>query len=406
MCGSGNPCWGCGRCAPSPMLLLSLLLFAAPFGLLGEETRQVSLEVIPGWLGPPQNLLHIRAVGTNSTLHYVWSSMGPPAVLLVATNTPNSFLSVNWSRLLSPEPDEGLMVLPKDSIQFSSALVFTRLFEFDSTNMSDVAAEVPGKLYPPYSLAEFYWNNITDSLDTATLSATFQGHPMHDPTKAFANGSLAFRVQAFSRSGRPVQPPRLLHTADTCQLEVALVGVSPQGNRSLFGLEVATLSQSPDCPSMQEQHSIDDEYAPAVFQLDQLLWGSLPSGFVQWRPVAFSQKQGSRESALPCQISSLHPPLAYHLPQSPIVRAFFGSQTNFCAFNLTFGASTGPGYWDQHYLSWSMLLGIGFPPMDTLSPLVLGIMAVALGTPGLMLLGGGLILLLRHKQYSEYQRIN
>lgn len=367
---------------------------------------QVSLEVIHDSMGTPQNLLHIRAVGTNSTLHYVWSSLGPPAVLLVATNTPHSVLSVNWSRLLSPEPNGGLMVLPKDSIQFSSALVFTRLFEFDSTNTSDAAAKPPGKPYPPYSLGEFSWNNITDSLDPATLSATFRGHPSHDATGAFANGSLAFRVQAFSRSGRPAQPPRLLHTMDTCQLEVALVGASPRGNRSLFGLEVATLSQGPDCPSMQEQHSIDDEYAPAVFQLDQLLWGSLPSGFVQWRPVAFSQKQGSRESALPCQASPLHPTLAYLLPQSPIVRAFFGSQNNFCAFNLTFGASTGPGYWDQHYLSWSMLLGVGTPPVDALSPLVLGIMAVALGAPVFMLLAGGLFLLLGPKRYSEYQSMN
>uniref|UniRef100_A0A8D2AII3 Glycosylated lysosomal membrane protein n=1 Tax=Sciurus vulgaris TaxID=55149 RepID=A0A8D2AII3_SCIVU len=405
MCGGGEPLWGWGPRVPSPLLLLSLLS-TAPLGLLGEETRQVSLEVIPGWPGLPQNLLHIRAVGTNSTLHYVWSSLGPPAVVLVATNTPNSVLNVNWSRLLSPEPDGGLMVLPEDSIQFSSALIFTRLLEFDNTNMFDAAAETPGKPYPPYSLAEFSWNNITGSLDPATLSATFQGRPVNDPTGAFANGSLAFKVQAFSRSGRPAQPPRLLHTSDTCQLEVALVGASPRGNHSLFGLEVVTVGQSPDCPSMQEQHSIDDEYAPAVFQLDQLLWGSLPSGFVQWRPVAFSQKQGSRESALPCQASPLHPILAYSLPQSPIVQAFFGSQNNFCSFNLTFGASTGPGYWDQHYLSWSMLLGVGSPPMDALSPLILGIMAVALGAPGLMLLGGGLVLLLHHKQCSEYQSIN
>ncbi|KAF6074888.1 hypothetical protein HJG60_009303 [Phyllostomus discolor] len=333
-----EPRWGWGRCDPSPILFLSLLS-AAPFGLLGEETRQVSLVVIPSDVGPPENLLHIRAVGTNSTLHYVWSSLGPPAVLLVATNTPHSILSVNWSRLLSPEPDGGLMVLPKDSIQFSSALVFTR-------------------------------------------------------------------VQAFSRSGRQAQPPRLLHTVDTCQLEVALTGVSPRGNRSLFGLEVATLGQGSDCPSLREQHSIDDEYAPAVFQLDQLVWGSLPSGFVQWRPVAFSQRQRSRESALPCQASPVYPTLAYLLPQSPIVRAFFGSQNNFCVFNLTFGASTGPGYWDQHYLSWSMLLGVGTPPVDALSPLVIGIMVVALGAPGLMLLAGGLFLLLGPKKYSEYQPIN
>ncbi|XP_040854339.1 glycosylated lysosomal membrane protein isoform X3 [Ochotona curzoniae] len=357
MCGCSEPGWGWGHRAPGPMLLLGLLLFSAPFGLLGEETRLVSLEVIPDHSGPPENLLHIRAVGANSTLHYVWSSLGPPAVVLVATNTPKSLLRVNWSLLLSPEPDGGLVVLPKDSIQFSSAVVFTRLLEFDSTNMSDATAEPPGRPYPPYSLAEFSWNSINNTLDLATLSATFQGRPTRDPTKSFANGSLTFRVQAFSRSGRPTQPPRLLHTADTCQLEVALDGTSPRGNHSLFGLEVVTLGPAPDCPTMKEQHSIDDEYAPAVFQ-------------------------------------------------SPIVRAFFGSQNNFCAFNLTFGASTGPGYWDQNYLSWSMLLGVGTPPVDTLSPLVLGIMVVALGAPWLLLLGGLVILLLHRKRYSEYQSLN
>uniref|UniRef100_A0A4W2BNX3 Glycosylated lysosomal membrane protein n=1 Tax=Bos indicus x Bos taurus TaxID=30522 RepID=A0A4W2BNX3_BOBOX len=120
---SRSPGWG--FCALSPVLLS--LLMAAPLGLLGEETRQVSLKVISNRLDFSQNLLHIRAVGTNSTLHYVWSSLGPPAVLLVATNTPNSTLSVNWSLLLSSDPDGGLMVLPEESIQFSSALVFTRV---------------------------------------------------------------------------------------------------------------------------------------------------------------------------------------------------------------------------------------------------------------------------------------
>ncbi|XP_025853100.1 glycosylated lysosomal membrane protein isoform X3 [Vulpes vulpes] len=293
MWGHEGPRWGWGRCAPSSMLLLIQLLSAAPFGLLGEETRQVSLEVIPDWQDPSPNLLHIRAVGSNSTLHYVWSSMGPPAVLLVATNTPHSTLTVNWSRLLSPEPDGGLTVLPKNSIQFSSALVFTRVRRLGrakgksaeqrvhpdpSANTSEASAKPPGKPYPPYSLAEFSWNNITDSLDRATLSATFRGRPIQDPAGAFANGSLAFRVQAFTRSSRPAQAPRLLHSADTCQLEVALFGAYPRGNRSLFGLEVATLGQAPDCPSVQEQRSIDDEYAPAVFKVNAPGCGHPSSG--------------------------------------------------------------------------------------------------------------------------------
>ena len=54
----------------------------------------------------------------------------------------------------------------------------------------------------------------------------------------------------------------------------------------------------------------------------------------------------------------------------------------------------------------SMLLGVGTPPVDALSSLVLGIVAVALGAPALMLLAGGVFLLLGRKWYSEYQPIN
>lgn len=71
-----------------------------------------------------------------------------------------------------------------------------QLLEFNSTKVSE-GAQPPGKPYSPYSLAKFSWNNITDSLDLATLSTIFQGHPVEDPTGAFANGSLTFKVRVW-----------------------------------------------------------------------------------------------------------------------------------------------------------------------------------------------------------------
>lgn len=85
--------------------------------------------------------------------------------------------------------------------------------------------------------------------------------------QAPASRASPLQVQAFPGSGRPAQAPRLLHSADSCQLEVSLVGAAPRGNRSLFGLELVTLGRGPDCPSVREQSSIDDEYTPAVFQV-------------------------------------------------------------------------------------------------------------------------------------------
>ncbi|XP_044532728.1 glycosylated lysosomal membrane protein isoform X1 [Gracilinanus agilis] len=390
----------------SPLLLFQcLLLLRAPASLLGDQTRRVFLEVLEGPTDPSKSLLHIRAVGANSTIHYIWSNLGPPAVLFVATSTPNSVLNVDWKDLLSPEPERSLVVLPADSVQFSSALIFPRLFEFDSTNSSEVKEQSPGKPYPPYLLADFSWDDIT--LDLTTLSATFQGHPSKDPLGTFTNGSLAFKVSAFSGSGRQAHLPGLLHTADTTQLELVLDGAAPRGNHSLFGLEVATPVLDSECPQLKEQESIDDEYCPSIFQLEQLLWHSSPGSFLQWRPIAFSQKQLNWKTALSCSVSPPGPTLTTLLPQSPIVRAFFGPSVNFCTFNLTFGNSSNFAYEDHRYLSWSALLGIGIPPVDSFSPMILGIMVVVLGAPGLLLVGGGLSLLLyRHRRYSEYEPIN
>jgi len=79
---------------------------------------------------------------------------------------------------------------------------------------------------------------------------------------------------------------------------VALVGASPRGNHSLFGLEVATLGQGPDCPSVNEQDSIDDEYAPAVFQVR-----------VPWDRDGWECKVGS----LPLAAQKIHQPLTVFL---------------------------------------------------------------------------------------------
>lgn len=86
--------------------------------------------------------------------------------------------------------------------QAPSHFTCPQLLESDSTGVPEGAAQPSGRPYPPYSLAEFSWNNISDSLDRATLSAIFQGHPADDPAGAFANGSLALKVRLWGRDSK------------------------------------------------------------------------------------------------------------------------------------------------------------------------------------------------------------
>lgn len=81
----------------------------------------------PGWNNSSVNLLHVRAVGPGDTLHYIWSSIGAPTVLLVATASRSSTLCVNWTQLLSPAPAGAIWIDPPSSVVYSAAVVFTKV---------------------------------------------------------------------------------------------------------------------------------------------------------------------------------------------------------------------------------------------------------------------------------------
>lgn len=55
------------------------------------------MELNPGAHSPPSTgeLLHLRAVGDNDTLHFLFCSQGAPSLLLVHTNTSSSVLQVS-----------------------------------------------------------------------------------------------------------------------------------------------------------------------------------------------------------------------------------------------------------------------------------------------------------------------
>ncbi|KFO76412.1 Lysosomal protein NCU-G1-A, partial [Cuculus canorus] len=369
---------------------------------------QVSMQYNPGWNSSSVNLLHVRAVGPADTLHYVWSSIGAPAVLLVATESGSSSLRVNWSQLLSPTPAGAVWIDPPSSVVYSAAVVFTKVFEYRDT-------KAPEELfYPTYDLSDFSWDSINHTLNHTALTAEFRGIPATDPGGSFSNGSVAFRVTAYEAGGRDGPLPSLLHTANSSKVEFILAGVAPRGNSSRFTLEVATVEELEVAQKLRSVRSIDDEYTPTIFEMLSLVAESQNDsstlGFLQWKATAYGSQTPRREDGIRCRSESLRA-ANWTLPVSSIVRAYFGegvgSTYTVSAINISFGGEEGEVYQEKRYLSWSALLGFGQPPMDTFSPLVISIMAVALGTPVLMLLVGTcLVLFAQRKRYSEYEPIN
>ncbi|NXT86128.1 GLMPA protein, partial [Zapornia atra] len=362
----------------------------------------------PGWNGSSVNLLHVRAVGPSDTLHYVWSSIGAPAVLLVASGSRNSSLRVNWTRLLSPTPAGGVWIDPPSSVIYSAAVVFTKVFEYREAGQQEEF------FYPTYDLSEFSWGSVNHTLNHTALTAEFRGLPAPDPSSSFSNGSLAFRVTAYEASGRDGPLPSLLHTANSSKVEFVLAGVAPRGNSSRFALEVATVEEAGVAQQqLRSVRSNDDEYTPTIFETLSLVSESQNDSstlsFLQWKATAYGSRAPRREESIQCRSQGLQA-ANWTVPVSSILHAYFGermSSTHVSAINISFGGEDGQVYQEKRYLSWSALLGFGQPPRDTFSPLVISIVAVALGTPTLLLvLGTCLLLCVQRRRYSEYEPIN
>ncbi|XP_056402911.1 glycosylated lysosomal membrane protein [Hyla sarda] len=396
-----------------------LLLLVGALGVRGapedEETRQIYLQFNPGFSNSSVNLLHTRAVGNGSTIHYVWSTIGAPTVLLIYTETPHSDLRVNWTKLLSSDPSGAITMDPADSVLYSTALTFTRIFEYrDVNNTANFSGTAEKYFYPPYDLGNFVWENANDTLNASSSSFRLTGVDQSDPTGSFRNGSVSFRVSAYDRPGRDASAPRLLHTANCTKLEFMISGVQPRGNHSRFALEMVTLEKKSGHKKVRSVRSIDDEYTPTIFEVVELVSdapnASHARGYFQWKSVAYGSVNGTRADSLPCAVYKPHN-MNGTLPVPSIIQAFYGeqlsSQYNLQALNVSYGIADGDFYDKNKFLGWSVLVGYGAPPRDSFSILVICIMAVALGIPLLLLIMGAILVLFMKKQaFTIYEPIN
>uniref|UniRef100_A0A8C3SAG2 Lysosomal protein NCU-G1 n=1 Tax=Chelydra serpentina TaxID=8475 RepID=A0A8C3SAG2_CHESE len=390
------------RCPSLPLVPEILLLLVRYFG---QQNRSSSV-----------NLLHVRAVGRSDTLHYVWSSIGAPTVLLIYTRSERSALRVNWAKLLSASPAGAIWIEPPGSVVYATAVVFTKVFEYNGANASALSKGQEEPFYPPYDLAGFSWQSANHTVNRTALTAQFQGVDTSDPGGAFRNGTISFQVRGPSprRPGRPPLP-RLLHTANSSKVEFIMDKVAPRGNSSRFMLEVVTVEEKGGGHKrLQSVRSIDDEYTPTIFEMAQLVSGprndSIGPNFFQWKTTAYGSRDASRENAIRCRYSPLQT-ANRTLPGPSIAHAYFGEglgrSHSVAAINISFGGEDGEVYAEKGYLSWSALLGFGTPPEDAFSPLVMAIVAVGLGTPVVLLLAGGLVVLFaRRKHQSQYEPIN
>ncbi|XP_030597828.1 glycosylated lysosomal membrane protein isoform X2 [Archocentrus centrarchus] len=330
--------------------------------------RQLFIQVNPGSNSTPPlgDLLHVRAVGDNDTLHFLFCSQGAPTLLFVHTNSSSSNV---------------------------------QLLEYDDVNNT---AEPTSEFFPPYDLQNFTWNRLNLSGHTALLCGA---------DASFTNGSLCLQLSVFDSEGRSQSLPHLLHSVNSSQLELRLDGVPARAAQSRFLLELQAVGGDYPLSRMEVHESIDDEYTPSIFKVSR--WVSSVNGssdvlgFAQWKPVAYRHDCPALEDATPCRHSAPRAQSgAAVMAASGLIRGFF-SDPESVALNVSFGLAGEPFYNSTHFLSWTLLVGVGSPPVDFFSPLVVAIMAVGLGTPLILILVGGVwVCVHKRRAAASYEPIN
>ncbi|KAM9340649.1 glycosylated lysosomal membrane protein [Symphorus nematophorus] len=398
-----------GVFSSSLIFLLSVLSLSHSLFSGGDAYRRtLSVVLNPGApsLPPGGDLLHVSAVGDNDTLHFLFCSQGAPTLLLVHTNTSSSVVKVDWNQFTDRNHSGGLQVEPESSVLYSTAIVFSRLVEYDDVN--DTSVPVSSDVFPPYELQDFSWSRLNLSGASALLCGSAPNA---------TNGSVCLQLSVFESEGRGQSWPRLLHTANSSQVGVWFDGLLPRATRSRFLLELQAVGGASPLNRVDVVRSIDDEYTPSIFQVSR--WVSSENitsdvrpdvpGFLQWKPVAYRRPVPSLEDATPCRHSEPRPLSGEDTAAaSALIRAFYAEPQTF-GLNVSFGLSGEPFYNSTKFLSWTLLLGSGVPPVDSFSPLVLSLMAFGLGTPTILLLLGGACVCVRKRAAATaatYEPIN
>ncbi|XP_055487209.1 glycosylated lysosomal membrane protein [Leucoraja erinacea] len=404
----------------APVTMLMCCLIALIPGLVRPHDsyrRQVTFEYNPGRnsSAAAPNVLHVRAVGRADTIHYVWSSLGAPTVLLVHTNSPNTSLYINWTSLQLPHPSGALRIEPAAAVRYSTAIVFSRLWEYDDVNdTADLSRAPPDSFYPPYLLQDFTWDDANATLDHNALTAQLRGRNVSAPL--FANASVTFRIAAFEGSGRDPELPRLLHSANCSKLEFSIEGLRPRGNFSRFGLELLVLEGAGSERRLRVRSAIDDERYTrpgCVFKVSESCYRSETTPVAS--PVSFSgnpwlMAPDDRAAATPCRPTTRRcgpRESRQRLPVASIAFAFIGTEpgprtARLAALNVSFGSPGQRLYREHLYLrgaATGLVLGAGCGG---------GLMAVGLGLPALGLLVGCLVvnIVRRRRDLTGYRPIN
>lgn len=151
---------------------------------------------------------------------------------------------------------------------------------------------------------------------------------------------------------------------------------------------------------LNKRRNLDDEFTPGIFDVYDIVsprsFNDSQGAFFQYRPVCYTTKDRTVSGSTELKQGAIRnftnsekliEDFMYTLPYSFYGFTLSAHVTEHA--NITFGSSGDGFYSKTNYTSFSMLMGLGAPPVESLSSFVVIFAVIGLGVPLLVLLIGG-----------------
>ncbi|WAQ98923.1 GLMP-like protein [Mya arenaria] len=231
-----------------------------------------------------------------------------------------------------------------------------------------------------YDLQDFSWEKLSTVSDIKSNSITFKASDKTQQELWKNNGTFSIKFNAFGSEGREDQLPHLQYNENLTQFDMNIDHIMTNFTDSRFAVEILTVGGDSEPMYVDKTRSIDDEYAPGVFQIYNWMTRSNhrdQTGFLQWKPVAYNALKRARNKATSMKHYALQDLTMDQKNQvdDTIVYAFYG----------------------ETVLDKSGSIGYGSPPADAISTVVIIIILAGLGLPIVIIIFGGIFVCMKKR---------
>lgn len=363
-------------------------------------------------------LIHIRSVGQNDEIHYLWDFTGQPAALILTFNDTATLpvhMTINWGKFFDGEASIKINRRPNYYFGFVLQKLFVYNDREDAAHFDQVTDPSDLLTYP---LQNFQWLRESFSVAEDKVAVRVKSSQIEEQRQKSGRrrktgtadkqqpiADIALTFTTYGLAGHSDQIPHLFHTENSTEVDFVLKDLRVARNfscpRIALGLTMLSLDEVPNGNfSINVRRSLDDEFTPGIFELINVASKGVDNdGFMQYRPVSYtnparevstSTAVGNSELQRPENVfEALNETIFTSIEEIALERAMVSSM------NVSFGVAADGCFGKTNYTTWTFVTAYGQPLPERLSTLVVVVAALGLGIPLLLMISGGCYVCLR-----------